>query len=449
VAERDVLPSDLAIRTEALGKRFGPPERSVAPSRRLSFLGQHSRRLETIGSDLRDDDDEDEDDGVASDLLHVDNRSSVKTTWALRNVSIDASRGSGIALLGGSGSGKSTLLRVLARITPPTEGRALVRGRVIPLVEVANALLQPELTIRANIVGLAQLFGVPREVAQLRTREIVAFAGLGSDLGAAVNQLSSGLRRQLTVATALFLDADVLLVEDFVGRGDKKFGERALKRLVALKQEGVTLVVATHDIDLLRRLCDQAVHLEGGMVVDDGPVDDVIKRYDGRNASESDSSAAAASSAPIAIVSAVAWSDYGAVSEISPGEDVTVRIELDAAQPGTEFRLRVNLSLGAGSHLTAVQPTRFKAPRAGGLVVTIVLPGDEITGSPVVGSVRCDIGSAKQRTVATLRDAFTLDVRGLESAEMAAMETGDVPETASARRVTVELSDLEWRLELC
>lgn len=444
MAQHDVLPPELAIRTEALGKRYGPPE-SSAPLRRPSFLGRRGRSLGTAGLEPLDEDDVDD-----IEVEQFDERPDGGTTWALRDVSIDVTRGSGIAVLGASGSGKSTLLRVLARITPPTAGRALVRGRVIPLVEILAALLQSDLAVHSNVVGLAQLFGVPREVARRQTEDIVAFAGLGTDLGTPLKQLSSDLRRRLTIATALCLDADVILVEDFVARGERKFAARALERLIELRQEGVTLVLATRDLDLARRLCDRAVHLGGGAVVDEGPIADVIERYDGQEPSGSEQTGVpAVSSPPVAIVSAAAWSDEGPTSDVALGDDVTVRIELDVAEAGTELRLRVNLAMGAGSRLSAVQPSRFTAERAGRLVVTVVFPGDEINGSPVVGSVRCDIGRAGQRAAVALREAFTLDVRGLESAEMAAIETGDVPDTVpSGRQTTVELYDVDWRAEL-
>jgi hypothetical protein len=123
-------------------------------------------------------------------------------------------------------------------------------------------------------------------------------------------------------------------------------------------------------------------------------------------------------------------------------------MELDVADAGTVLRLRVALTMGGGFRLTAVQPTRFAVERRGRVVVTVVIPGEEINGSPVVGDLRCDVGSLEPRTTVALREAFALDVRGLEQAEMARLELGDIPgTTAPARRVTVELYDLDWRVE--
>jgi ABC-type polysaccharide/polyol phosphate transport system ATPase subunit len=200
--------------------------------------------------------------------------------WALRDLSLEVRRGRALAVVGANGSGKTTLLRVLAGITPPTSGRVLVRGRVAPATDFASAFLQPELTGRQNVLLLAQVMGAPRRVAERAMKPIAAFAELGPLMNVQAKRYSTGLYRRLAISTVLHLEPDILLADETFAVGDVDFRRRCAERLAEARRGGLTIVLASHDLELLRGQCDEAVWLDGGEVARRGPVDEVLSAYE-------------------------------------------------------------------------------------------------------------------------------------------------------------------------
>ena len=208
-----------------------------------------------------------------------DREEQPKLRWALDDVSFDVEEGEVVAVMGRNGAGKSVLFRVLARVTRPTTGRAEVRGRVAPLLEVGTGF-HHELTGRENIYLNGAILGMRRVEVNDRVDEIIAFSEVEEFLDMPIKHYSSGMRMRLAFAVAAHLDRDIFLLDEVLAVGDADFQEKCLKRIAALAAEGRTILFVSHGVDLVERLCSRVILLERGRLVADGPVRDVAQRYE-------------------------------------------------------------------------------------------------------------------------------------------------------------------------
>lgn len=202
--------------------------------------------------------------------------------WALRDVSFDVERAEVLGLIGANGAGKSTLLKILARITEPTEGQAVIRGRVGTLLEVGTGF-HPELTGRENIYLNGTILGMRRAEIERRFDEIVEFSGVEQFLDTPVKRYSSGMQVRLAFAVAAHLEPEILLVDEVLAVGDAEFQERCLGKMKDVTREGRTVVFVSHNLAAVRGLCSRALLLESGRLAHDGPTDGAIQRYLHRN----------------------------------------------------------------------------------------------------------------------------------------------------------------------
>jgi lipopolysaccharide transport system ATP-binding protein len=197
---------------------------------------------------------------------------------ALDDVSFSVARGEVLGLVGANGAGKSTLLKVLSKITEPTEGRVLIRGRVGSLLEVGTGF-HPELTGRENIFLNGTILGMRRAEIVRRFDEIVEFSGVSQFLDTPVKRYSSGMQVRLAFAVAAHLEPEILLVDEVLAVGDAEFQQRCLGRMREVTNEGRTVVFVSHNLAAVRALCSRAVVLESGRLVFDGPTDEAVQHY--------------------------------------------------------------------------------------------------------------------------------------------------------------------------
>lgn len=203
---------------------------------------------------------------------------SAKRLWALKDVSFEVRRGEALGVVGPNGSGKSTLIKLLARITSPDSGQIAVTGRLMSLVEV-GAGFHPELSGRDNVFLNAAIFGVP--VAQVRKRfdQIVEFSGLANAIDAPIKSYSSGMFVRLGFAVASHLDADILLLDEVLAVGDLAFQARCMDRIEEIRRSGRTILLVSHDLAAVERICDRAILLTSGEVNGEGAPSDIIEKY--------------------------------------------------------------------------------------------------------------------------------------------------------------------------
>ncbi|HUP08742.1 MAG TPA: ABC transporter ATP-binding protein [Caldimonas sp.] len=199
--------------------------------------------------------------------------------WALRNVSFEVPRGEVIGVIGRNGAGKSTLLKILSRIVEPTEGRAVMRGRVASLLEVGTGF-HPELSGRENIYLNGSILGMRRREIDSKFDEIVAFAEVEKFLDTPVKWYSSGMYVRLAFAVASHLEPEILIVDEVLAVGDSQFQKKCLGKMKDIAGGGDrTVVFVSHNMGAVRALCSSCIHMVRGRVDSQGPVDGIINQY--------------------------------------------------------------------------------------------------------------------------------------------------------------------------
>jgi ABC-type polysaccharide/polyol phosphate transport system ATPase subunit len=210
--------------------------------------------------------------------LRVRPRTRRSSLWALRHVTFDVAQGECLGVIGRNGSGKSTLLQMLAGVTAPTEGRVAVAGRISPLM-VVGVGFHPELTGRENVYVNGTILGLQRDEIDERFDSIVAFSELPDFIDTPVKFYSSGMYVRLAFSVAITAQPDVLLVDEVLAVGDIGFQMKCFDRMIRIRERGATLVVVSHNLNAIRRMCDRSLLLDGGQVRFDGPSDQAISRY--------------------------------------------------------------------------------------------------------------------------------------------------------------------------
>jgi lipopolysaccharide transport system ATP-binding protein len=198
--------------------------------------------------------------------------------WALRDVSFAVGTGETVGIIGRNGAGKSTLLKILARITAPTAGQAVTRGRVGSLLEVGTGF-HLELTGRENILLAGAIMGMRRAEVLSRYDEIVEFSGVSRFLDMPVKRYSSGMYMRLAFSVAAHLDPDILLVDEVLAVGDADFQKKCLGRMSDMTSAGRTVLFVSHSMASVLRLCPRVILIDGGGVVADGPSAAVVPHY--------------------------------------------------------------------------------------------------------------------------------------------------------------------------
>lgn len=188
---------------------------------------------------------------------------------ALDDVSFTITQGESVALLGFNGSGKSTTLKMISGVLRPDEGQVLTRGRVAGLIEV-GAGFHPDLSGRENIFLNAAILGMEKSEIEARFDEIVAFSEIERFIDTEVKHYSSGMFLRLAFAVAIHTEVDILLIDEILSVGDEPFQQKCLRRIRELHASGKTLVVVSHDLDMVSELCDRGILLQNGRVVFDG-----------------------------------------------------------------------------------------------------------------------------------------------------------------------------------
>lgn len=198
--------------------------------------------------------------------------------WALNDISFDVQSGESIGIIGRNGAGKSTLLKILSKITRPTRGRIVARGRIASLLEVGTGF-HPELTGRENIFFNGSLLGMKRKEIELKFDEIVDFSGGEKFLDTPLKHYSSGMQLRLAFAVAAFLEPEILIIDEVLAVGDAEFQKKCLGKMEDVSKSGRTILFVSHNMAAVVNLCKRAILLNQGTVVKEGAAAETIRHY--------------------------------------------------------------------------------------------------------------------------------------------------------------------------
>lgn len=206
------------------------------------------------------------------------NKTKTVYNQVLKNINLNIKKGETVALIGVNGSGKSTLLKLMTKIIYPTSGEIIIDGKLTSLLEL-GAGFHPDFTGRENIYFNASIFGLTAREIDKRVSEIIEFSELGEYIDAPVRTYSSGMYMRLAFSVAINVDAEILLIDEILAVGDQHFQDKCFAKMQELKNSGKTIVVVSHSLGSVKKLCDRAVWISNGEVQMDGDCEKVIEEY--------------------------------------------------------------------------------------------------------------------------------------------------------------------------
>ncbi len=377
--------SDVVIHTESLGKNYVIDEGRDAPGTGTLF-----------GSLLRG------------------RRGTRSVVHALKDVSIDVHRGEIVGLVGGNGAGKSTLLKLLSRITCPSAGSAVVRGRVGALLEVGTGF-HHELTGRENIFLNGAVLGMTRTDIRGCFDSIVHFADIGQYLDTPVKRYSSGMFMRLAFAVAAHLRTEILLVDEVLAVGDAEFQRRCLAKMEDVAGSGRTVLFVSHNLGAVRELCTRGLHIAGGRVVCDAGVEEAVDHYlEGFSDTPAEFTAEALDPAKVMQITTVrvCRADGAPAARFLLGEPILLHLRTHAARPVTDVHVAIQVKRNGVPVFTSFdideQPELLTMRPAGEGGYAIVLPVEALKAG--FYSVNVDCGVMHRATIDMHRDVVTFTI---------------------------------------
>jgi len=196
----------------------------------------------------------------------------------LENINLDIKKGDTVALIGVNGSGKSTLLKLMTKIIYPTKGSIITRGKLTSLLEL-GAGFHDDFTGRENIYFNASIFGLTRKEIESKIDDIIEFSELGDFIDNPVRTYSSGMYMRLAFSVAINVEAEILLIDEILAVGDQHFQDKCFAKLEELKKSDKTIVIVSHSLESIKKLCNRAVWINKGHIEKDGKTEEVIEEY--------------------------------------------------------------------------------------------------------------------------------------------------------------------------
>ncbi|MGE0375466.1 MAG: ABC transporter ATP-binding protein [Planctomycetaceae bacterium] len=311
-------------------------------------------------------------------LKHLSGRAEAAGAfWALRDISFDVPEGEVLGIIGHNGAGKSTLLKILSRITEPTEGRAVVRGRVASLLEVGTGF-HNELTGRENVYLNGAILGMSKADIDRKFDEIVDFAGVERFLDTAIKHYSSGMKVRLAFAVAAHLEPEILIIDEVLAVGDQEFQNKCLGKMNEVATSGRTVFFVSHNMPAVEALCESCLLLSGGRVLDQGAASEIVSEYLRGHAEVSgdvllvEHSGRHAAVKPVITRMRVVNQDGVTASQIGLGEDVHFEVDVAPDKPLRYARLAIRFFNSIGQRIvTCHSEYQHPAPLAINECVTV------------------------------------------------------------------------------
>ena len=211
-------------------------------------------------------------------IRYLQGRVEKKDFWALNKVNLEISLGEVIGIIGHNGAGKSTLLKLIARVLTPTSGRVVVRGSIAPLLEL-GAGFHHELSGRDNIFLYGAILGFSYQQIKEKQNRIIEFSDLQDFIDSPLRTYSSGMMARLAFSVATDERPDILLVDEVLAVGDEEFQRKCSHRIAKYRDQGATIIIVAHSMDLIRTICERAALLDHGRLIEVGKPDKIINTY--------------------------------------------------------------------------------------------------------------------------------------------------------------------------
>ena len=192
----------------------------------------------------------------------------VQNFWALKNISFSVNRGECVGVVGRNGAGKSTLLKILSRVTLPTSGKVVLRGRVASLLELGTGF-HPELTGRENLFLNATILGESNRNIRRKMDAIIDFSGVEEFIDSPIKRYSSGMQARLGFAIASHVEGEILIVDETISIGDFEFHKKCSLKIIEILKSGRTILLVSHDDEIIKELCSRVIHISQGQLVQD------------------------------------------------------------------------------------------------------------------------------------------------------------------------------------
>lgn len=202
--------------------------------------------------------------------------------WALKDINFKVNKGEVFGIIGSNGSGKSTLLKILSKITYPTTGKAILRGRVSSLLEVGTGF-HPELTGRENVFLNGSILGMNKNEIKRKFDEIVDFSGVEQFIDTPVKHFSSGMYVRLAFSVAAHLEPEILLVDEVLSVGDMNFRKKSMGKMNEVANAGRTVILVSHNLGIIKNLCQRGVYLKRGEIASYGAISKIVGDYQTSN----------------------------------------------------------------------------------------------------------------------------------------------------------------------
>ncbi len=334
--------------------------------------------------------------GMQDPLKKLDDSSDASGIHvALRNVNFDVTQGEVLGIIGKNGAGKSTLLKILSRITSPTTGRVLMKGRVASLLEVGTGF-HPELTGRENIFLNGAILGMTRNEITRKFDEIVEFSGVSKFIDTPVKRYSSGMYVRLAFAVAAHLEPEILIVDEVLAVGDADFQKKCLGKMKDVSSKGRTVLFVSHNMEAVKNLCRQVVLMEKGEVIEIGDPKTIVNTYFKRNTNYFSHVNFEEANAPgnekVSLLKADLILNSGDVLDVTQGFDI--QFEFAIKEIFEEFNCSLNLHLITGEHIFNSQSPSVSVQK-GKVRATISIPSHLMNN----GDYTISIMAVSQRSV--------------------------------------------------
>ena len=201
--------------------------------------------------------------------------------WALQSIDCMVEKGEVFGVIGRNGAGKSTMLKIIARILHPTRGRMISQGRIAPFLELGTGF-HPELTGKENIFLNGALLGFSRKEMNTHLDDMISFAGIGDFIDAPIRTYSTGMIARLGFSVATTIRPDILLIDEVLSVGDSSFQEKCIERMNGFRDRGTTIILVSHDLNMVESFCEHAIWLDHGEIMMAGAAQDVVNDYRNR-----------------------------------------------------------------------------------------------------------------------------------------------------------------------